>query len=147
MKILLDKKETGTSINWIRITSPKGERLFNEVPNTEEEEYIGKTADTLTIPLKELGKGHNHIKIEFEVIETGFDHWIHLTFNALEPTDGFRYNIECRDGLKIKDYGTFIYGSKFYVDKLDDNKHILFSCDEWINEGTGLAMVVSDGNT
>jgi len=147
MKILLDKKATGTSINWIRITSPKGERLFDEVPKTEEEEYIGKQADTLTIPLKELGKGHYHIKIEFEVVETGFDHWIHLTFNALEPTDGFRYNIECRDGLKIKDYGTFIYGSKFYVDKLDEDKHILFSCDEWINEGTGLAMVVSDGAT
>lgn len=147
MNIMLDKSETGSSINWIRITAPSGKRIFDEVPDTEKIDYIGKKADTLKIPLKELGKGYNHLKVEFEVTEIGLDHWIHLTFYAMEPTDGFRYNIECRDGLIVKDYVTFIYGSKFYVDKLNDNKQILFSCDEWINEGTGLAAVISDEQT
>jgi hypothetical protein len=72
--------------------------------------------------------------------EVGSDHWVMLSFSALMPTDGFKHTLRCEDGLVINKFQTFIYGAKFYTDQPSDVE-ITISCNEWINEGTGLSLI------
>jgi len=146
IKIGVDDKNSGSEVTLVRVSTPKGKRVYDEKPQANEEELRGNKAGSATIPLKELGEGCTHLKVEIELVEYGLDHWIHQTFQALEPTDGFRFRLECRDGLKIVAQNTFIYGAEFHVDRPTDEV-ILFSCDEWINEGSGLAVVVASDDS
>lgn len=140
--IRLDEKDLGSDIVNLRVSTPDGKRIYNDKPVPEDEEHRGNKNGKAIIPLSDIGKGYSHLKIEVEVVEKGHDHWIMQNLKALEPTDGFRFKVECRDDLRIVAQNTFAHGAKFYVDRPDE-KSILFSCDEWVNEGTGIAVVVS----
>jgi len=142
IKIKVDDKNSGSEIVLVRVSTPKGTRVYDQKPEANEEDLRGNKTGSAIVPLKELGEGCTHLKVEIELIEYGQDHWIHQTFQALEPTDGFRFRLECRDSLKVVAQNSFIYGAEFHVDRPNE-KLILFSCDEWMNEGSGLAVVVA----
>lgn len=142
IKIKVDDKPSGSEIRLVRVSTPSGKRVYDQKPESNEEDLRGNKTGSAIVPLKELGEGHTHLKVEIELIEYGQDHWILQTFQALEPTDGFRFRLECRDNLKVVAQNSFIYGAEFHVDRPNE-KIILFSCDEWMNEGSGLAVVVS----
>jgi len=65
-----------------------------------------------------------------------------LSFGALMPTDGFKHTMQCVDGLKINSFHTFVHGAKFYTDRPSDIE-MTTSCNEWVNEGTGLSILIS----
>ena len=89
-------------------------------------------------------KNCNHLDVDLNVQEYGEDHWILLTFKALQPTDGFRFYLRCDDDLFIKDYSVFVVGAKYDVQHnlSNSNKEITITCNQWINEGSGLSLVV-----
>ncbi|WP_205343118.1 hypothetical protein [Denitrificimonas caeni] len=95
-----------------------------------------------TIDLSKYAKNCAHLDIEIDMKECGSDHWMMLSFAALIPTDKFRHMLRCEDGLIIKAHHTFIHGAKFHVDQSSDIE-ITVSCNEWINEGTGLSVLIS----
>ena len=95
-----------------------------------------------TVDLSEHAKNCSHLDISLDMLEAGTDHWIMLSFGALMPTDGFKYHLRCDDGLEINRYHTFIHGAQFYTDEVS-NRELVTSCTEWVNEGTGLAMLIS----
>ena len=99
-------------------------------------------AENSKINLKKY-KDCDHLDIEIRFIEYGKDHWNLLTFQHLQPTDGFKYHLTVADDLFIHECSTFVYGAKIYIDRDNDKKEISLSCNEWSNEGTGVAMIIS----
>lgn len=79
----------------------------------------------------------------------GYDHWAHLVWMSLYPTDTITYKIICKDGLIIKEH--FIFDDQkglYYTHKeKDDNGNITeytISCDEWTDPYTGFSLIIGE---
>lgn len=138
----LDDQEKGSCYKWVRVSDSDGNVLIDKLPEPKSVLYRGNNTAVTTIPLKELGKGKDHLIVQWCIIERGYDHWIHLTFQALEPTDGFEYYLSCEEDINVWAFQTFVHGADFKVYQ-EGSKSIEISCHEWFNEGTGLSIVVS----
>lgn len=144
IKIGFLESETYSTCNKIIVNTPHGDRdVYDEgdIEFKDEEIDVGK-ARIATINLSKHAKNCSHLDISIDMVECGEDHWIMLSFGAMMPTDGFKHTIYCDDGLKINSFHTFIHGAKFYTDKPSDTK-MTTSCNEWVNEGTGLSILIS----
>lgn len=145
IKVGFAVSELKNECKYIIVNTPHGERKTHE--NFEYHEVDGAfgKVSLSTINLKDYDKTCTHLDIEIRSIEYGRDHWNLLLFQALQPTDGFRYYLKADKGLFIHECTTFVYGAKFYIDQDTENHEvsISISCNEWINEGTGVAMVIS----
>jgi len=131
-----------STCNQIVVNTPHGDReVFETLEFKEVEIDVGK-ARIATIDLSKHAKKCSHLDISLDMTESGSDHWIMLSFGAMMPTDGFKHSLRCDDGLKVNSFHTFIHGAQFYTDKPSDTEMIT-SCNEWINEGTGLSILVS----
>lgn len=134
-----DKDSTCTQVI---VNTPHGEReVYDEIEFKEMDLDVGK-ARLATIDLSQHAKNCSHLDIFLNMTEVGADHWVMLSFSALMPTDGFKHTLRCEDGLMINKFHTFIYGAKFYIDQSSDVE-ITMSCNEWINEGTGLSLLIA----
>lgn len=142
IKVGFLEQERDSKCDQIIINTPHGEREVITDLNFESVEFDGGKARLSTVDLRKYEKNCIHLDIEINMKETGFDHWKMLSFCTLQPTDGFRHHIRCEDGLEIKDFHTFIYGARIYVDKKRNNE-MTSSCNEWVNEGTGLSILIS----
>lgn len=80
--------------SYVTISTPDGERHHHPREELEFKEFDngGDISNQATIDLKTVGKNHNHLDIELKVTEYGSDHWSLITFKALQPTDGFKFN-------------------------------------------------------
>ncbi|NOU36513.1 MAG: hypothetical protein HOO88_07065 [Kiritimatiellaceae bacterium] len=143
VQMRLDDKTLGSDFKWVRVSDPQGKVILDKLPQPEQCEHRGNPTLISTIPLRELGKGSDHLIVQWCIVERGHDHWIHLTFQAREPTDGFEYFLQCEDDLHICALQTFVHGADFKVYR-EGTRRIEISCHEWFNEGTGLALVVSN---
>lgn len=137
-------EDTLSTCEGIIINTPHGDR---EVIDSDKIIFKDMEVDVgwiriASIDLSKHAKKCSHLDISLEYIEVGSDHWIMLPFCALMPTDGFKHTLYCTDGLKINSFHTFIHGAKFYIDKKSDTE-MRISCNEWINEGTGISILVS----
>ena len=144
----LDEAMPDNKCTFLSISTPTGhlktfkEEDFKYVNNTKE----GKPTRECKIIINEYEemKKCNHLDVDLNVQEYGEDHCILLTFKALQPTDGFRFYLRCDDDLLIKDYSVFVVGAKYDVQHniSNSNKEITITCNQWINEGSGLSLVV-----
>lgn len=134
--------EEKSSCRKIVVNTPHGKRSVIVDFNYDEVEIDAGVARLATIPLSEYAKNCSHLDISIEMTEAGSDHWIMLSFATLIPTDGFRHILRCEDGLIINGHHTFIHGAKFYIDQ-PSNIELTASCNEWINEGTGISVLIS----
>lgn len=144
IKVGFLEQEKESNCEQIIINTPYGERdVFSESKlNFETVDVDLGKARLATIDLNKFDKKCGHLDIEISTIEPGFDHWKMLSFSALQPTDGLRFYLICEDGLEIKNFHTFIHGAKIYVD-MKSNNEMTASCNEWVNEGTGLSVLIS----
>lgn len=147
IKVGFLSEEKESTCKSITINTPHGERV---VIKEEELKFEEKTIDAgkakmATVDLSEHDKNCNHLDISLELLEAGEDHWQMLSFCALMPTDGFKHTLRCEDGLVVNAFQTFIHGAKYHTDK-HSNSEIQFSCHEWINEGTGISILISAGH-
>jgi len=147
INVEIDDLNQDSIITNVIVTTPQGQRVYNQKPEVVKVAFDGREGGRATIPLTKLGVGHAHLKIEIDLTEYGYDHWALLTFRALQPTDGFRYNILCLNDLKVVAQRAFVHGAKLYFDSNEAETEMVFSSDEWFNEGTGLSVVISTNKT
>jgi len=51
--------------------------------------------------------------------------------------------LHCDGEIKIKAHAIFVVGAKYYLEISEDEKTMTISCNQWVNEGTGLCIIVS----
>ena len=144
IKIAFGMDDKDSFCSKVTVCTPHGKRAVFEkgdMDSKPQEISSGKVM-MATIDLKEYAKKCSHLDVTLDMTEGGNDHWIMLSFSALMPTDGFKHDIRCDDGLVINSHCTFIHGAQIYVDKTSDSE-MTISCNEWVNEGTGLSVLVS----
>ena len=88
-------------------------------------------------------KDSSHVDVEIKIREYGSDHWQLLYFTASQPTDGFSFRLFCEDGVIIKKNSTFMVGAPYYLSISSDRREMSLSCNRWIDEGSGLCVIVA----
>lgn len=84
------------------------------------------------------------LTVKIKVEEYGNDHWIHLCWMSLYPTDTISYKIICKDGLIIKNHMVFDQPNDLYLVELsDDLTQFTISCEKWTDPYTGFSLIVS----
>jgi len=134
---------SGSFCSFVSVSDPHGERVEFENPELKEHNEGGDISCRATIPIKDFGARKNHLDVTLNITEYGTDHWSLIQFKALQPTDGFRFHMRCDGEIEIKEHTTFVVGAKSYLDLSDDKKTITISCNQWVNEGTGLCIIAS----
>lgn len=129
--------------DYVTISDPSGEQQRVERPQLNEHSEGGDITYRAIISPKEFGDKKNHLDVELKVTECGTDHWKLIQFKALQPTDGFKFQMRCDDNLIVKEHAIFVVGAKYYLNISGDKKSISISCNQWVNEGTGLCVLVS----
>lgn len=145
------EKDTGKILD-MKILSPNGDTY--DVPKnllqTKEEQrhYNDKIyTNTVIIPPEYQGKEYLTFKITAE--EIGYEHWAHLVWMSLYPTEIISYKIICQDNLIIKEHMIFDNQKNLYYVRGEKNKdgHIVeytISCDKWTDPYTGFALVIAE---
>lgn len=139
------RKDLDNRCECIKISTPQGKRKefkFGDL-NFITKNIGGAEADMTEISLVDFNEINSHLKIEIELIEAGYDHWIPIQFQALQPTDGLRLIISIPEGFSIKRAETFGQGVDLHMDYSNDNRELIISCDQWLNEGAGVFAVVT----
>lgn len=142
IKVGFLEAEKDSTCTKVVVNTPHGKREVHDVLEFKIVEIGAGKARLATIDLSKHAKTCSHLDISLEMKEVGFDHWIMLSFSALMPTDGFNHHLRCEGPLVVNTFQTFIHGAKFYVDQ-PSNTEIVTSCNEWINEGTGLSILIA----
>lgn len=130
----------------VKVFGQNGDRkvIKKENMNFTPVEIGGQKIEMGQVVLKEYDDTDPYLKVEIEIVEEGFDHWIPIQFQALQPTDGLKFWIEIPEGYSAKRTETFGQGVKFHIDlPSDGNKILSISCNQWLNEGAGLFVVVA----
>ncbi|WP_173468590.1 hypothetical protein [Fibrobacter succinogenes] len=129
----------------LKISTPDGRRkeYTSESLVFEEKELGGEKVKMAEISLTEFNDVKTHLKVEMEIVEAGFDHWIPVQFQALQPTDGLRFNIYIPEGFSIKRAESFGQGVDFHMEYANQHKQFIVSCEQWLSEGAGLFVVVA----
>lgn len=139
-----EEPEGGDSFcSYVSVHDPDGERKIFTKPELKKHDEGGDISSRATIQIKEFGDGKNHLDVELNVTEYGTDHWTLIQFKALQPTDGFKFYMRCDDNIEIKDHAIFVVGAKYYLELAVDKKSLSVSCNQWINEGSGLCVLVA----
>ena len=141
--ITLGFEDKSSFCSTVNISDPDGERKEFKSPKLEEFQEGGDTSYRATIEIKDFYNGKNHVDVELRLTEFGTDHWKMLQFKALQPTDGFRFHLNCQDGIRIKEHAIFVVGAKYHLELPDNKQTITFTCNQWVNEGTGLCVLVA----
>lgn len=131
-----------SKINKISIYNEIGE--IKTLANSDLQNFVQNNDEQVaSIDIQEFGKDSDHLDIEIRTEECGSDHWMAVNYKALQPTDGFSFDLHCTGDINIKKF--FIFGAEhsFHIDKADDDKNLTLACHQWINEGTGVIVVVS----
>ena len=124
------------------VTCPDGERHSVQMPELKEHNEGGDISRRFTFPIREFGSGKNHLDVEFKVTEYGGSGGMLMQFKALQPTDGFRFELRCDASLAIARQAIFVVGAKYYLNVAEDRKTVSVNCNQWINEGSGLCVLV-----
>lgn len=128
----------------LSISAPDGYRFKKENLEFIEDTNEGKTCKVSKTKINQDPKlKHcNHLDVDLNVKEYGGDHWALLSFKALQPTDGFKFYLRCSEDIIVKDFCVFVVGAKYDVIESTDKKEITISCNQWINEGSGLSILI-----
>lgn len=136
------KEDIESSVDVI-INMPDGKRhtfLFDELKEKFEETPLTKQTK---IKVNDLCKDIHHVDVELRVKEYGFNHWMNVFFKAEQATDGFKLTVMSDEDLTIKSQVIiFDVGHHYHVDYIS-NKEVHVSCHQWLNEGSGLSLIVS----
>jgi len=86
---------------------------------------------------------YNYLDVVKRITEFGSDHWQLYTFRITHPCDKFSISLSCQDGLFIKK--TIFFGKidSFIIDIRDENRIITILCNEWLEAGSGVAILIA----
>lgn len=145
--------------------NPTGKIISLKIVNSKKEVYEFKETKLKTNPIpqnqndNEIAysnvveipahlQGESNLLIKSVVEEYGYDHWIHLEWMSLYPTEGISYKIICEDGLIIKEHMVFDDQRGLYsvdVEKNTQGQIIQYtiSCNEWTDPYTGFSLIIA----
>lgn len=124
------------------VNKPDGKRIKYDFAKDIKPNFRNREdSKVVTIDIQEECKDVEHLDIELRVKEYGHDHWMSVYFKAEQPTDGFNFILNTEDNINIQIFNVFDVGHNYHIDKSDTNIHI--GCYQWINEGAGIAVIVS----
>lgn len=126
----------------IAINTPDGRRELHDNLKFELEDKSGDISKEAKVKTDKYNK-YSHLDVELKMVEYGKDHWALISFKALQPTDGFRFTLHCEGDVKIQEKAIFVVGANYFVDMADDKSDLFITCNQWINEGSGLTVLVS----
>ncbi|WP_226396811.1 hypothetical protein [Haemophilus sp. Marseille-Q0026] len=146
-----EEKETGSKCIHIKVYNQKGALFTKEIDNLQEIKEDGNThrrqEGKIDLTNEEIAKDQKYLDIELKVIEVGNIDSLLLQFKALQPTNGFKFNLECSENLQIRNHAVFVVNAKHYETLSEDKKSITISCNQWINEGSGVCVsILKDNN-
>ncbi len=141
------EKSNGEMLNSY-ILLPTGERIdLNENEDIEvkeqtelKHEKLGKKYLT-NIP--EKINHHPYITLYKEIKEVGYDHWMILNWSSLTPCDGISFELQCVDGLIVKEYKVFDDPKLYEITMNNKKDKINILSSGWLNEYTGFTILIS----
>lgn len=157
--IIVGFEDKDSFCSYVTVSDPNGEqkKYIRETGETKQNENLIKleshnSGGDITyranisiddFSIDDSGKEKNHLDVELSVTEYGYNHWKLIQFKALQPTDGFKFHIHCDGDLEIVEHAIFVVGAKYYLQESENKKDFSVSCNQWINEGTGLCVLIS----
>lgn len=138
------KRDSCSRIKEITILPPNSKRKKLDLDALENHKIDREDAYVYQLDINKLADNKNHVDIEIKIKECGHDHWMAINFKALQPTDGFSFDLHCNDDITIKEKMVFNPAYTFDIDDSDErDKHLHVACTQWMNEGSGIVAVVS----
>ena len=146
-----EEKKTGSECIHIKVYNQKGELFTKKISKLQEIKEDGNThrrqEGKIDLKNQKIAKDQKYLDIELKVIEVGNIDSLLLQFKALQPTNGFKFNLECSENLQIRNHAVFVVNAKHYETLSEDKKSITISCNQWINEGSGVCVsILKDNN-
>lgn len=142
IKVGFDEGDIHSRVEKVIVHKPNGERRVFDAVELFPQENVGSHDRLGSVDTADIGKGQDHLDIEIHVLEYGLDHWFMFTFKALQPTDGFRLNLICVNGLEVRKHCVFDDGNAYHVDSNGKNE-LNIACHQWIKEGVGVSILIS----
>lgn len=115
---------------------------------TEMIKHHNETAYINSVDIPAKFQSEEKLTLKITVEEEGYDHWAHLVWMSLYPTDTISYKIICNDNLIIKDINIFDNQKGLYYTQFETNQNnqittYTISCDEWTDPYTGFSLIIS----
>ncbi|MBF0329953.1 MAG: hypothetical protein HQL10_12405 [Nitrospirae bacterium] len=134
-----------------KLFSPNGEEQSSidcKVVNKAElnDDILAKDPALINGTLSEIPesfKKYTQLDVKRKLVEYGVDHWHLYTYRAKTPCDKLNISLMCRDGLEVKKVVTYGRGSNFKIDKSTDNSRVTVSCNDWLEPGFGVAILLA----
>jgi hypothetical protein len=51
--------------------------------------------------------------------------------------------LHCDSSILVKEHAIFVVGAKYHLEISENKQSITFTCNQWVNEGTGICVLVS----
>ncbi|MES2534763.1 MAG: hypothetical protein V4632_02725 [Pseudomonadota bacterium] len=141
--IILGFEDKDSFCSLVTVSDPEGKRTTFEKPELTHFNENGDVSYRATIQVKDFANGKNHIDVELRLTEFGTDHWKLIQFKALQPTDGFRFHLHCDGEIRIQEHAIFVVGATYHLEVPEGKQSITFTCNQWVNEGTGFCALIS----
>jgi len=125
------------------LVPPDGKRDVTDIFEFQEKDDGGDVSK-ITYVETDKYKDQPHLDVELKITEYGFDHWALISFKALQPTDGFKFILHCSEDIRVQEHSIFVVGANYYLDTSADKKELSVNCNQWINEGSGLTVLVAE---
>lgn len=136
------KDDQESSVDVI-LNMPNGVRKTFSFSELEKKFIDTELTKETRINVNDICKDFHHVDVELRVKEYGFNHWMNVFFKAEQATDGFKLTVVADGNLTIKSKViVFDVGHNYHVDYIGE-KEVHVSCHQWINEGAGLSLIVS----
>lgn len=84
-----------------------------------------------------------YITLYKEIKEVGYDHWTVLNWSSLTPCDGISFELQCMDGLIVKEYKVFDNPKLYEITTNSKKDKINILSSGWLNEYTGFTILIS----
>lgn len=137
-------KDDNESTVDVILNMPNGKRETYNFEKIKADFEQNETAKITKIKINDLCKDFNHIDVELRVKEYGFNHWMNVFFKAEQATDGFKMAVMADEDLTIKsNVIVFDVGHNYHIDYSNDKKEVHISCHQWLNEGSGVSLIIS----
>lgn len=135
----------------MKIVSPKGKTHNVPAKDLKTKEITRHYNEKVYTNLVEIPKKYTneeYLTLKITVEEIGFEHWAHLIWMSLYPTETISYKIICQNNLVIKNHMIFDNQKDlYYVQEQRDDKNNMIeytiSCEKWTDPYTGFALVIA----
>lgn len=160
--IVIGFEDPDSFCQYIRISKPNGDCLtFNKDATNNEQSKYHKQLPELNSDKSDSGDityrtkiekmeidlfskectNCNHLDIELLVFEKQRNNQqAFLQFKALQPTDGFVFDVSFSKELEKVSHAIFVVDAKYQVN--EQNNKFSITCHQWINEGSGVAVLL-----